>query len=377
MSIIPISLYDCYDYIIGLSRTECTCHDPKGDFELDYNTSYSGLYLDELQPLNILASLEKCEEDVWEAMDKSREEAIKQFVLDGGRELLMHNKLRTQPYSGVIGQRTNTRDRQLTTTYAGVHIIAKRRVGGKLTIKKIHTLFNFTGTVTVTVADNLGNTYGTYVLNTTEDTWTENDITDLELNLWSQFVDNVEYFIYYTRGSNQPRNNDACCNCKRYMSFSPNRPYFLWGHSDRYKWAENVMVGGFDTDDISEFSNIDKNYGGYNNLNGLSLEVDIDCDYGLTLCKDSMNFESDPLALSTAFAVRYKAAEILADWLLSSPQLSYAKLVNRETLVREQVLWVEKYKELITYIAQNTDITKTDCLDCKDNYKINKGTILS
>jgi len=377
MSIINIDLYDCYDYIIGLSRTECTCEDPKGDFTLDFNTSYSGLYIDELEPLNILASLEYCEDDVWEILDRARENAIKNFVSDGTRELLKQNKLRTQPYTGVIGRRTNTSDRALSTTYAGIHIICKRIVGGQLTLKKIYTAFNFTGTVTVTVADNLGTTWGTYVLNTTEDAWNENDITDLELPLWNDLVDNVEYFIYYTRGANQPRNNDLCCNCAKRLTFNANRPYYVYGHTDAYRWAESFMVGGFDTDDISRFQEVTFDYGGSDFMNGLSLEVDVDCDIGLALCKDSMNFMSDPLAIATAYAVLYKAAELLGNRLLNTKEQNYTKLVNRENLSREMLVWAAKYSELIEYIGKNTDIKKTDCLQCKDNLRIEKGTIFS
>jgi hypothetical protein len=303
MSIIASTLYDCYDYIIGLSRTECDCYDPKESHLLDFNTSYSGLFIDELQPLKSLASLEKCEESVWEAMNRARENAIKMFVADGSRELMRHNEVRSQPYSGVIGRRTNTRDRALTTTYAGVHIICKKIVAGTFTLKKIYTAFNFTGTVAVTIADNIGNTWGPYTLNTTADTWVENDITDVTFPLHSELVDNLEYFIYYTLGANQPRNNDICCNCRKNLLFSANRPYYLFGHNDAYRWADSMMVGGFDTDDISRFEEITFNYGGGNYMNGLNLEVDVDCDFGQTLCQDAMDFTSDPLAIATAYAI--------------------------------------------------------------------------
>jgi len=376
MSIISIDLYDCYDYVIGLSRTECECWNPKGDSSLDFNTSYSGLYLDELQPLAILASLEKCEQDVWEAMVKARENAIKIFVSNASRELLKWNELRVQPYTGVIGRRRNTADRSISSTYAGVHLICKKIVGGQLTLKKIYTAFNFTGTVSVVVADNIGNAYGPYTLNTTEDTWVENDITDLELPMWSDLVDNIEYFIYYTVGANQPRKNEICGDCPKSLMFCANKPYYTLGHTDPYRWADSVMVGGFTTDNIADFDDITADYGGNNFLNGLNLEVDIDCDFGLTLCKDSLNFMSDPLAIATAEAILYKSAELLVDAIVASPNMSYAKLVNRDSIMKEQALWVEKYKELIEYIGENTDIKKTDCLKCKDNLKITKGTIL-
>ena len=376
MSIIISDLYDCYDQIIGLSRTECECWDPKENFILDFNTSYSGLYIDELWPLRSLASLEKCEQDVWDTMNQSRENAIKYFVSDASRELLKHNELRVQPYAGVIGRRRNTSDRNISNTYAGIHIVCKKIVGGQLTLKKIYTAFNFTGTVDITIADNIGNTWGPYILNTTEDIWIENDIIDLKLPLWSDLVDNLEYFIYYTLGANQPRNNEICSDCAKTMIFCSNQPYYLLGHSDPYKWAESVMVGGFTTNDITDFDDITKDYGGNNFLNGLNLEVDIDCDFGLGLCKDSLNFLSDPLAIATAKAVHYKSGELLADLIFGSPQMSYTKLVNRDALAKEQALWVEKYDELIEYIGLNTDITKTDCLQCKDNQPIRKGTIL-
>jgi len=377
MSIISISLYDCYDYIIGLSRTECTCDDPKGDYELDFNTSYSGLYIDELQPLAISRALEKCEDDIWGILDRARQNAIKTFVKDAVRALIEHNELRVYPYTGVIGRRTNNRDRGITNTYAGVHIVCKKIVGGSLTLKKIYAAFNFTGTVAVTIADNLGNTWGPFTLNTTEDSWVENDIADTELPLWSDLVDNVEYFIYYTVGANQPRNNDVCCNCHKTMAFAANRPYYLRGHNDAYRWAESIMVGGFTTSDISRFDDVTYDYGGNNYLNGLNLEVDINCDLGLVLCKDSLNFESDPLAIATAYAILYKTAEIIGDNIFSHPNMGYAKLVNRENLSREMMVWMNKYNDLIEYIGMETDVQKTDCLQCRDRRPIEKGTILT
>jgi hypothetical protein len=190
-------------------------------------------------------------------------------------------------------------------------------------------------------------------------------------------VDNLEYFIYYTLGANQPRNNEICDDCPTSLFFCANRPTYQIGHSDPYKWADSVMVGGFTTDDITGFDDITADYGGNNLLNGLNLEVDIDCDFGLGLCKDSLNFLSDPLAISTAKAILYKSGELLADLIFGSPQMSYTKLVNREALAKEQALWVVKYDELIKYIGLNTDITKTDCLKCRDNTPIRKGTIYS
>jgi len=57
--------------------------------------------------------------------------------------------------------------------------------------------------------------------------------------------------------------------------------------------------------------------------------------------------------------------------------MSYTSLIKKENLATEQADWIKKYTERIEYIGMNTDITKTDCLSCKDNQPIRKGTILS
>lgn len=102
------------------------------------------------------------------------------------------------------------------------------------------------------------------------------------------------------------------------------------------------MIGGFDTNDISRFDDVTFNYGGSNYLNRLSLDVDVDCDIGLALCDDSLNFLSDPLAIATAYAILYKTGEILANWIGNSINMSYTKLVNRENLAREMLVWAAK-----------------------------------
>ena len=78
---------DCYENIIGLSRTECTCYDD--DKPADFDTSESGLYLDELEPLDQLEGLDNCEKgSVWEAMEKARENAVRFFIQDTNSKLL-------------------------------------------------------------------------------------------------------------------------------------------------------------------------------------------------------------------------------------------------------------------------------------------------
>lgn len=402
MSLIVSTLYDCYDRIIGLSRTECTCQDPKGDFDTSFNESYSGLFIDELEPLNVLAGLENCVDDVWEIMDRARSNAIIEFVNDASRSLIQHNMVRVQPFTGAaVGRMRQDRFKNLATDYAGAHIMCKRIIGGYMTLKKVHLNMAVNGNITIQIRDNVGALYNSGVENgnlvsmnytATPGLWQPFDAEvvpapgetapDVKLKLWSDYVDNLHYYIFYEReqfnAGQQPVDNDLYDRNRKRICFCPNRPTYLMGQNDSYRWAESIMIGGFDTDDVTQFLDQTVDYGGYNNMNGMILEFDFNCDVGMVLCKeDGMNFESDPLAIATAEAIRYKAAELLADMIFAGIEKNYTTMINRENLATEQAEWRKKYMELIDYIGLETDVTKTDCLVCKDNQPINKGTILS
>ena len=370
-------LYNCYDYIFGLSKTGCSCYDPKTGFTLDWNTSNSGLYLDELAPLSQLSGMaEWCTGTVWEILNDCRETAIRTFVADFTKELLKRAKLKQQPYYGVLGRRKHNADRAITNTYAGIHFFCKAIKSGTITIKGIHTLFSGTGIVTLEVYNNFNELLHTINLNTVADTFTENDITDIELPLYSDYVDNLEYFFVYTVGANQPRNNElSCVGCtRRRLAFNPNRPYFTQSQSDSYGWANYVMCGGLETD-VLEF--MDAEYGGNDYMNGLILEAEFRCNVGEVLCMDEFDFKADPLALAIAFAIRWKAAEIFADKIFSTTNLGFETLVNREDLATNQGEWIKKYTEYVEYIALKANLDKNDCLVCDDFNIMGKGGILS
>ncbi len=50
-------------------------------------------------------------------------------------------------------------------------------------------------------------------------------------------------------------------------------------------------------------------------------------------------------------------------------------MINHEQLNALRQLHEAKYKELITYLVETTDITNTDCLQCRDNIRIGKGLL--
>ncbi len=376
MSIIPSTLYDCYDYVIGLSRTQCDCHDPKVGFELDFNTSLSGLYLDEVHPLNNLAGLENCDnQDIWMIMSLARERAVMNFVADTNALIGKTFQLKYRPYTGVIGRVRHDKDMSLTKTYAGVILRCNPIKSGEMVINAIGTLFNFTGTVNVTIYDNLNTNYGTYTLNTTTDTFVINSLpAPLTLPLYSDYVDILEYYFIYTLGTMQPRNNDLSCNCGSFRPvYNLKFPYYTKRKPAEYGWANYVMVGGVSTDSL-DFMNLDLNGSHY--MNGLTLTAEFRCKVGEALCKDELDFVGDPIAGAIAHAVLYRSAYHLADMIFSTGEINRQSLMNHDQLVEYQKEWVTKYNEMVAYIVENLDMSKSDCIECRDRIFIHRAGIL-
>lgn len=375
MSIYPNPINGCYDYIIGLSRTECDCHDPKTGYELDYDTSFSGLYLDEVHPLNNLIGLENCDnQDIWRIMALARERAVTTFVADTNALISKNYKLRYRPYTGVIGRIRHNKDLNLGSTYAGVIFRCNPIKSGVMVINAIGTLFNFTGTVDVTIYDNLNNNHGTYTLNATTDTFVVNTIASLTLPLFSDYVDTLEYYFIYTLGANQPRNNDLSCNCHSFKPYyNLQSPYYTKAKPKEYGWANYVMVGGVECDSL-DFMNLDLSGGKY--MNGLTMGVEFRCKVGEALCKDELDFIGDPIAGAIAHAVLYRASYHLADAIITTGEINRQSLMNREQLVAYQMEWVTKYDEMKTYIVENLDVTKSDCIECRDKIFIHRAGIL-
>lgn len=370
----------CYDNIIGLSRTECPCHDPK---PAQYNVSQSGLYLDELEPLNSLDGFDNCEAgSVWDAMDKARSEAVKKFMADSNALLMRNFKLRREPWTGSIGEAAARDWLESSYNYAGIRINCAPVRSGILKIKGIGTLFQTAGSRTAWIYNNLNQLIATLTLNTGSGLHTAN-VQDIELPVLQKNTTQTEYFIVYeVDPANKAKLNKIHCGCGGFKPrFDVHSPYWnLTNKTGANAWGNWVMVAGWQGNTLTDFYQCDTCQscavsGEY--LNGLTLDIEIGCNLGENFCKGQLDFNTDPLALSIAYAIRYAAAVGLAERLMLSGTLNRANLINREALQAARAEWNSRYIEAVRYIAENPDISRTDCLDCKSAFSMRVGAILS
>jgi hypothetical protein len=370
---------DCLKHIIGLSQTNCDCWDTGKPS--DFNESDSEIYLTDLEPLASLEGLVNCENGtIWDVLEQSRDEAIKRFLGDANGLLLQKYQLKRQPYTGKIGETTTRQVKSLTHTYGGATMYCADIISGSLTINAIGTLFENDGTVDVTVVDNLGNTYGTYSLNTTAMKYCNNTITPLDLELHTEEIRHIQYFFYYTYDSNnKPLRNRLHCNCGAFKPiWNYGKPYFNDSSIEpRYNWAKYMMVGGFEENDLTDLSDPDKTIFASGDLNGLTFDVNLKCKTQEVFCKDSLNYESNPLANAMAFAIRFKAAHILFNKLLTTPELTRENMIGRESMIEFTKQWDVDYQNYLGYVVQNVYIKTNDCFECKDIIKAMKAGIFA
>ena len=359
MSVLPT---DCYDNIIGLSRTECDCYEDPAP----YNYSASGIFLDELEPLKKLNGLLNCESglDLWLMLHRARQEAILQFIGDANAMLLKYNRLKRQPFYGAIGRVKYTKNQVCTVgTHYGVRLYCADIVSGEMEIKKIGGLFAQTGNLDILIYNNLNELIDTVTIATTAGQHTLTTV-NLKLPMHSKYVDNLEYFFVYQYAGNSPKNNDLHCGCggtKFY--FNTMKPYFHTQTKQTDGWAKWVMAGAY-SGGVADFSDVTTTTS--NNMYGLTLEVNFTCKVGETWCKDYLDFQANPLAAAMAFAIRYKAGEILIDRIMRSTNINRMVLMDAEQNQRDKEMFAAKYNEMMVYLTDNVDVTTTDCFSCKD-----------
>lgn len=363
---------DCYEYIIGLSRTDCECYD-----ELDSTTSHSGLYMDELEPLSRISQALNCDtgKDLWPYMERARERSIRQFMGDASAMLMQNYKLRREPFIGSIGRAVKKNIlQQVTGHYYGVRLFCADVVGGTLKITNIGGIFNTTGALTIKVYNNLNEHIGDYPINVTAGQHVRNTVS-IELPLHNNYVENLEYFFLYQYAGNNAYDNDLKCNCGKFKPyFNKKQPYFGTKTEKQYGWANFAMVGGYSSSSISDLSDV--SYTASNLMYGLTLDAEFRCNVNESLCKDSMDYDANPLAAAIAFAILYKSGEILLYDILRSTTINRATLVDDDNTKEDIALFGRKYTEMMRYIVDNVNLNLTDCFDCKDFIEMAKGSIL-
>jgi len=367
-------MYECYENIIGFTDRDCECQTTgRPD---DYSESKSGLQLDELASIDGLLGVAMCDQTMWGILTASRNNAIKRVVADSNALLGKKYRLNRKPSLGqVIGQVKKKQDYTPTKSYAVVRVACDQIRGGVMRLTALGGLFNASGSVEVNIYTNV-NPYTpieTITLNiTTPNIYATEDVS-LELPMFSKYADILEYYFVYEFDSNmKPKATTADCGCgAKAPAFNYDSPTFRnRNHSAKIEWANFVMVGGLEIDNLTELEELPAKQS--SDMFGLAIEADFICLVNEVICKDTLDFKGNPLALSLAFTVLYATAINVGEKILKSSLLNREGMLNHEAWEDSITQWVSKYNEHINYIVSHADYTANDCLGCKSLFDLGR-----
>jgi len=355
----------CLENIIGLSKTDCPCYED--DKPEDFDISKSGLFLDELDGLELKAiesDIECGDGSIWEKMETAVANAKIKWRTDFMKCIGDDTKARRKAFYGLIGLTEWTKSVVVSTDYLGERLRTCNIKGGEFTLKGIKTLMDNSATFTVEIYNNLSPTpiVSLANINAVADVITDNVLAPdplLTFPLYSEECDELEYYILYKpEGAFAPRNNRASCSCSK-------RPEWE-------KWADIQGVSGDDIADRELWSSTKE-------ANGLLLDLQFNCNTSELICggtNSEIDFENDDKAMTMAYGIRYEAGRSLIDNILGSGNVNRYTMLPSDALWNLRNQWVERYEEMLAYFCQETEINSNDCLMCDDK-TINKTSILS
>ena len=369
-------MFDCYDKIIGLSDSDCVCTQPGRP--ADYDTSKSGIYLDELSSIARLIGLAECDKTVWDILEKARSSAVKQFVADTnallGKKYSLKRKAAT---SQIIGQIKHKDTYSPTKNYAVVPIVCAPVRGGIMRLHRLGATFTQTGTFDLQLYNNVDGLVETFTMSTVANKLTTTTI-DKEYPLYSKYAQPLEYYLVYPfDAANLPKATHVHCGCGGWTPvFDKNNPYYLnIGQRKSAGWSDFVMVGGKEILSLTELESEVTGVG--NSMFGISIDASFSCKVDEVICEGAMDFVGNPLALSAALAVQYAAGAYVARKVMKSAILNIENMVGLDDWEYDEMTWMEKYNEKVNYIVSQVDHTANDCLTCKDIHGLTRGGLFS
>lgn len=346
-----------------------------------YNVSLSGLYLSDILPINETKALEKCDVTYWEELQRKREVAIKEVVASLNVSTKSKAKDKYQKFNGYIG--TEQSDSYLTTdkAYSVIRIRTNPIRSGFLRIRRAAAFFEKSGEINCWIYNSEGTVVTPmFQLRTTQGgrkTITEIGVT---LDMLSDFNTCQDYFLVYEYDpANRPKLNKTYCAPCNKSNLSPityvNR-YGLYNEwPDDYRgqiaWNNFLIVGGFETDSVDDFSDAPDTVSTY--MNGLALEVEIGCDLTKGYCTLIEGQGPEVMAIATAIQRRWASLVVSEKSISSVP--------NRETIAKGDAqksmadVWEGEFAEAMNYLSKAINDTSNDCVMCKP--KMSMGKIMT
>jgi hypothetical protein len=363
--LIKPTMQNCFDKIIGFTKTDCACF--AGSGLEDYKDSNSGLFMDELEETSQILSAVKGTADCGKSMGDAFRTARDNAIIDFNEQILMElgtrYTVRQMPYFGLLGQRAYSAPLALASSFIGTVYEMRPLKGAIMTVKKVSIALNQSIPVILKVykAYIIGQEYQLQeeVIATITGNSVANQLVDLVLPepLRLPFTDDSSHFIQYLfiidrSAGFQPMDTKGSCGC------------------DGQKRADSWLIAGsIEGDDIDHLRTATLRTGKTAYSNGIVLDVDIKCSDTGFVCE---NYFGNPF-LKTAIdhAVLYQAASNLLQNILRSNAINRFALTKREQMATDAAILHNRFKSRVKWISENIDMKGNTCYVCNQVNEIN------
>lgn len=325
-----------FKHIIGLSATAPDCTEFAA---VDITTSTSGLYLDDMDQLNlnILDASSDCSTgSIWDLLFKARKNALKELETDLIVGTGAINKQAKEPYFGYIGQ-PNYRGALMVPNGSrqSLELQLPFRESVSLKIKRIGFLADSNSVVPVSISG-YPEPFQVVVTQNTP------SFLNLETPIQIPFEGQRLEFSYIADGFN-PLNNETSCGC---------------GVKDRKLAAliDNVLSRP---------------------ASGIILDVEIACDpKNMIFLNHDQNYG---IAQVLAYATRYKAAELLIERILNADNINRYTMLEPEYLYGKRSQFRKEYQTRINWLisSEGFNLGLDSCYVCKPATGFRKVGILA
>lgn len=331
------SIVECFGNIVGTTQDEPTD---------------SGLYITDLEAVDTIEGLIAGENDVdveiEEKLLKARRVAILKLHTDLTTLMLQY----AVPKSGFTGQIGSKKALGVLNEVgkSGIRVVCSPVQDAELVLYGVNTIFNQTGQIDIKIASNINDDIHEYTIDAQEDRLKVNTFAEpLVLPLVNPNEDGyVEYYIYHENSINPINNKIKCSTCSKFY-FNAENPFFKLHGYEQY-----VNVAGFN----GEIDELDKK--GVNSGKGLQLNVELRCRTDRALCNGGIDFLTNPIAMSMATAIQYKAGSAVVWDLIRTPGLNRILMGDMESFREAATYYDRKYNDMVRYISQTMPIT-SDC----------------
>lgn len=349
---------ECLKQIVGVIKSDCACLVDKLDAGVKEKlaASKSGLYLDDLPggiELKVLDNLGACQAMADMAL-KALDNAAMTTKADLITALSGNFTKALNTFRGMLGQMSYNDTMTPTKKYQAYVMRAGDNRDAVAIINRI--MLNVSGAATpldikiyrAPRGSFMGTELASYPLVVSPNNFaTANMPGPLRLPMYIDGQAQDYYFFYDCQAVVlRPKNNKIDCGC-------PSATISVIG--------SYIQQFGLEFDDVENLTGGNKD----KYMHGFVIDAELVCDSTSIMCGE---FDRDEaVAIVLAYAIWYKAGELLIHDVLKSNE------VNRYTLQNNQYLWQSKtefarqYAQRIEYLSEVVDLSNSDCYVCKQS----------